>query len=32
MVGFTLFHGLFMGFLFVRDFSWAMNRGILRGF
>ena len=32
MVGFILFHGIFMGFLFVRVFSWAMKRWILRGF
>ena len=32
MVGFILFHGIFMGFLFARVFSWAMKRWILRGF
>ena len=32
MVGFILFHGIFMGFLFVTVFSWAMKRWILRGF
>ena len=26
MVGFILFHGIFMGFLFVTVFSWAMKR------
>ena len=32
MVGFILFHCIFMGFLFVTVFSWAMKRWILRGF
>ena len=32
MVGFILFPGIFMGFLFVTVFSWAMKRWILRGF